>query len=67
MSSTIGPSTVSQTDIADAFPGYSTFSWVPIATKSRRRTIVAGLTAHEASPEVRARPYASRNPPGRPG
>jgi len=28
---------------------------------------VAGFTEHEARPEVRARPYVSRKPPGRPG
>ena len=63
--SMIGPSTVSQSAIAVAFPRLSSLTWVPIATKWRRITIVAGFTAQEARPAVRARPYTSRSPPGR--
>ncbi len=55
-SSMIGPSMVSQTPIAVAFPGYSSFTWVPMAMKFWSSTIVAGLIAHAASPVVRARP-----------
>ncbi len=61
---TMGPSISSQGVIAAAFPGSSTFSWLPVATKSSSMIIVAGCMEAAASPDNLDLPYLSLKPPG---
>jgi len=58
---------VSTGPIAAAFPGRSTFIWVPAAMKSSTITIVAGLKPAAAKLVFLPLPYLSLNPPGRDG
>src|SRR3989338_1703409 len=60
---TIGPSIVSQTVTAVAFPGLSILSWVPVAIYLFSIDIVAGCMDVDEYPEVLPLPYLSLNPP----
>ncbi|VVB92803.1 Uncharacterised protein [uncultured archaeon] len=61
---TVGPSIVSTGAIPAAFPGRSTFIWVPAAMKSSINIIVAGLMPAAAKLVFLPLPYLSLNPPG---
>ncbi len=54
----------STADMAAAFPGLSTLSWVPLAIKSSSKTMLAGLIPAEANEVFLDRPYRSLKPPG---
>src|SRR3989338_9000696 len=60
---TMGPSIESQTDNAVAFPGLSSFNWVPIATYLSNACIVAGFMQLEDIPEFLLLPYLNLKPP----
>ena len=66
-SNTIGPSISTVGVTAAAFPGRSTFIWVPTARNPCKACIETGLTPAAASPEALLRPYLSLNAPGWPG